>query len=296
MNIPRNWLGFQAQADPSQISSIAIPTATDPRFRVGAILAFIAWLIIPFSLWHSIKHYKPNARTRFLGRIRAIPPVFLATIPLTLVLIGYAEAQGWLWMINVGSDAVNEGYLYGFGYGPPVLILYFNIMASLHYPNEDLELIRQRLIRGQAIDAELGINRRARKPWWWTKVANEIGMDNDAKLRALARGVPGRQPADNWSGRNHELRTLAQRHLDEERGTSPTRGTEYGIANATLSPFRDEFDGVRTPVDEQSGHSGDASARGPLRRENSAVSFGSQTTLASTNQARPQQVRSMLDV
>jgi hypothetical protein len=296
MNIPRDWLGFQAQEDPSQIASVAIPTAMDVRFKIGAILAFVAWLFIPFSLWHSIKHYKPNARTRFLGRLRAIPPVFLLTIPLSLVIIGYAEAQGWLWSINVGRDNANDGYLYGLGYGPAVLILYFNIMAGLHYPNEDLELMRQRVVRGRALDAELGIDRRSRKPWWWSRVANEIGLDNDAKLRALASEAAATQGTRRQNDRAFEMRNLAQSHLNEE--TAPTRGTEYGVVNtAGNGEYHDlpspnavtatrpgllDVDSIRT-------------VRG-LERENSFVSFGSQTTAISETQTRPQQVRSMLDV
>lgn len=211
--------------------------------------------------------------------------------------MGYAEAQGWLWIINVGRDTVNAGYLYGFGYGPPVLILYFNIIAGLHYPNEDLELIRQRVVRGEAIDAELGINRRARKPWWWTRVANEIGMDNDAKLRALAGEVRGVREARERIGRNFELRNLAQQHLDEG-DTTPAQNTEFGVVDSTMSPFRDDFDDIesrRGRINARPGQSG-APTQGPNQRENSMASFGSQTTLASTNLPRSQQVRSMLDV
>lgn len=50
MNIPRNWLNLQAQADAWQISAVAIPSATDNRFKAGAILAFVAWTLIIFSL------------------------------------------------------------------------------------------------------------------------------------------------------------------------------------------------------------------------------------------------------
>ena len=314
MNIPRNWLGFQAQADPTQINTIAQPTATDPRFRVGAILAFLAWLCIVFSLAHSIHHYRPHARTRFLGRFRTVPLHFLFTIPLVLILIAYAEAQAWLFVINIGSRDASQPFLYGLGYGPAVLILYLNIFAALHYPNEDLELIRQRVVRGQNVDAELGINRRRRKPWWWRRVANEIGLDNDAKLRALAGEVGGGPATGARIERQIELRALAAARDEEEDASAredrpfagdprsrPFVDDEAEIATVTGSgqsvvsdPFRD----LTSPVDPDH----EQRSRPGLERAGSSASFGTGTTaVGSLNGAgggrwEGQRVRSMLDI
>ena len=278
MNIPRNWLGLQSQGDPWQISAVAIPTATDNRFKAGAILAFMAWLLIPFSLWHSSRHYRPSRR--FLNCIRSTPSHFLFTIPLLLIVIGYSEAQGWLWSINIGRQDASNSLLYGLGYAPAVLILYINIIAGLRSSNEDLELIQQRIARGQETDAEIGI-RAARKPWWWRKVASDIGMGNDSKLRAMAGEIGGGRATGAQVERGIELRTT-------EAQANNSRGTEAGIM---LSPFRDNTN----DDDEPRGRSGQYSAtqRGQLNREYSD-STGSQRTAVS--QARPQQVRSMLDV
>ena len=304
MNIPRNWLGFQAQADASQTVNVAQPAATDPRFRAGAILGSLAWLCIVVSLWHSIKHYRPHARTRFLGRLRTVPLHFLLTIPLVLITIGYAEAQSWLWIINVGSDDVNVGWLYGLGYGPPILIMFLNIVAALHYPNEDLELIRQRVARGRAADAELGIDRRSRKPWWWRRVANEIGLDNDAKLRALAGEVGGGPATGARINRQIELRALESQREEEGNQTSAASGEFAGDPRSR--PFRDDETEIATMTG--SGQSTDsyrdmtspespAIQRGVLERGDSMASFGSGTTAVSgLNQAPPQRVRSMLDI
>ena len=277
MNIPRNWLGFQAQGDPWQISSVATPTATDNRFKAGAILAFVAWLLIPFSLWHSVHYYKPSRR--LANCLRSVSSHFLLTIPLLLVVIGYAAAQGWLWIINIGRQGVSDGLLYGLGYAPAVLILYINNIAGLRAPNEDLELIQQRIVRGQEIDAQIGI-KATRKPWWWRKVASEIGMDNDAKLRAMAGEIGGGRATGTRISRAIELGTMGvQTNEDDD--------TEAGTM---LDPFRDDPD----EYDEARGrHERDEPLeRRRLERENS----GSTTSERSIVQAKPQQIRSMLDV
>ena len=73
-----------------------------------------------------------------------------------------------------------------------MLVLLFNGIAGLYTPNEDLELIRQRLLRCP------------RKPWWWHRVSNQIGLDNDAKLCAVVGEFGGGpatgSPVDNPAG------------------------------------------------------------------------------------------------
>ena len=286
MNIPRNWLGFQAQADPSQTLNSFIPTVEDTRFKAGAVLAFCAWCIIPIHLWHSIRHYKPEASQKTFGRLRAIPPVFVLTILLSLVVIGYAEASAWVPGINLGGVKANSGYIYGLGFAPEILILFLNIVSGLRNPNEDLELLRQRVSRSEAIDAMLGIDRRNRKPRWWTQVANEFGFDNDAKLRALANTNIGHRRTEEETGRDVRMYDLARQHLDEE--TTPESNIEEQFLDR---PTR------RDNVQVQSGLLDITTppVRGGIHREPSASpSFGSETTAVS--QVQPQQIRSMLDV
>lgn len=288
MNIPRNWLQFQAQADPTQISDSFIPTTHDTRFKAAAILAFCAWCIIPFHLWHSIHYYKVAARSKTLGCIRSIPPLFLLTIPLVLVVIGYAEASSWISSIHLGGVRAGNGWIYGLGFAPVVLILFLNITSALRHPNDDLELIRQRVTRGQASDAMLGVDRQMRKPRWWTQAANDFGFDNDAKLRALAyTNVGHRRIDDDQRGRNVQMQNLARQHLDDEiqpahQAEDPS--TEY-TRTANTIPRQDGLLDITSPsaYNERTG-----------RANSYAQSFSSETT--ATSQARPQQIRSMLDV
>ena len=288
MNIPRNWLNLQAQADAWQISAVATPNATDNRFKAGAILAFIAWALIVFSLWHSIHQYRLRDRSgllsRSIGCMGSIPIRFVFTLPLLLVTIGYAEAQGWLWSINIGRQDVNSGFLYGLGYGPPLLILYINIIDGLRTPNEDLTLIKQRIARGQAIDAELGL-RRPRKPWWWRKVATEIGMSNEAKLRGLVVEASGGRAQTGVE--LDRLRRISED--DKDRG----EGNANRTSGAMVNPFRDDVGGE----ERERSRFGllDVHQRGMMDERTLSDSEGSDRWSA-TSQARPQQVRCMLDV
>ena len=293
MNIPRNWQPFQAQADEWQTSEIARPNALDGRFKAGAILAFIGWLMIPLSLWHSIRHYQPwhgNPIRKTYTCIRSTPLRFVLTVPLLLVSIGYAEAQGWLWSINVGNSQASRGFIYGLGSGPAILILYINIISGLRTENEDLQLIQQRAERGQAIDAELGIDRRARRPWWWRRTANELGLSNEAKLRQLAMRdeVGGGRATSNRIGRQIEL------------GVMPVRSPEE--YDAPLRDNAQEMGETRTDTDREQEEEStrgrstgllDLGARPTAAREGSTGTASARTNMS---QVRAQKIKSMLDV
>lgn len=286
MNIPRNWLQFQAQADPIQIANSFIPTTHDTRFKASAILAFCAWCIIPLHLWHSIHHYKIEARSKTFGCIRSIPPLFLLTIPSLLVVIGYAETSAWISSINLGGVKAENGWIYGLGFAPVILILFSNFISALRTPNEDLELIRQRVARGQASDTTLGIDRQTRKPRWWTQAANEFGFDNAAKLRALACTNVGYRRTDDEIGRNVQMHNLARQHLDDE--SQPTHQAQDPMIDpartANNVPRQDGLLDIRSPFIQNDIPRGNAYA----------PSFSSETT--ATSQVRPQQIRSMLNV
>ena len=129
MNVPRNWGGFDAQGSRQQITSIAIPSATDARFKAAALLAFVAWCVICLELHHAIHYYKPKNRgvfNSFLGFFRYAPARFLLNITLLLIIVGYTAASSFLWDVNPGNQNVNSGWLYGLGYSPTLLILFIN--------------------------------------------------------------------------------------------------------------------------------------------------------------------------
>jgi hypothetical protein len=217
MIIPRNWSPIQSQNTEEQVNDIAEPNATDIRFKAGAILAFCAWLVICYDVQHIIHYYRPRSAGPVhgtFGFLRFLPGRFMLTIPLLLVVIGYYAAEAWIWQINVGKFDVNTAYLFGLGYGPVVMILAINEFDGLMRPNEDRELIRQRLDRGQTLDAELGFDRRVRKPWWWRRYGGEIGMSADDRLKNMVSEIGGGRVTHNNIARDIELSEVPLRTQD----------------------------------------------------------------------------------
>lgn len=264
MNIPRNWDGFDAQGSVQQIQHIAIPSATDIRFKFGAFLAFFAWCIICWALQHAVHYYKPKNRgllNSLIGFTKYAPTRFMLTIPLLLVTIGYATIASFVWDVNPGNQAVGAGWLYGIGYTPAILIIFINVVAGYLHPNEDRELIRQRIERGQAIDAEIG-HSSVRRPWWWRKAGDRF-LTTEQRLKALTTEIGGGPATARNIGMNVEL------------GDMPTRQEEDEV------PFRDHDPSSRMySIGDSDSDSGQSSSQ--------------RTTSTTTGQR--QQVKSMLDV
>lgn len=277
MIIPRNWGSFSSQSDPQQSDTIAKPSATDTRFKAAAFFAFLAWFIIFYSLKHSIHYYRPKNRgcvNSCIGFFRQAPFQFLFTIPLSLVVTGYACASAFSWDVNPAKYNVNGGWLYGLGYAPVILILAVNEAAGLMKPNEDRDLLRQRVQRGRNIDTELGIQSK-RKPWYW-RSASQPGRSTDARLKALTTEIGGGRTTSRNLERAVELGVIPVRpHEDDEH----------------VDPFRDpEEPSPQTPYKDavlQRGFSRDNDGS-----DGRVVSESGASAVAS----RPQPVRSMLDV
>ena len=266
MNVPRNWGGFDAQGSRQQITSIAIPSATDARFKAAALLAFVAWCVICLELHHAIHYYKPKNRgvfNSFLGFFRYAPARFLLNITLLLIIVGYTAASSFLWDVNPGNQNVNSGWLYGLGYSPTLLILFINEIYGALLPNEDRELIRQRIERGQAIDAEIGYN-RIRKPWWW-RGAKDRFLTPEQRLKALTTEIGGGQATARNIERNIELGNISVRPLEEDQ-----------------EPFRDHDPNMSLAPSSNDSYT--SSTRAMSERTMSMAA------------SRPQQVKSMLDV
>lgn len=272
MTIPRSWTKIQFQRSSEQQNALAKPTATDSRFKIAGFLAFFAWCTICFSLRHSIHHYKPRNRglfNRFIGFLRHCPTKFLLTIPLLLIKIIYTTGSAFVWDVSPLKVDGNFGWMYGLGHTPALLILIiFEIWGYLE-PNEDRALMTQRAQRERRLDGELGI---VKKPNWWSKLAGDRYLSNDDRLKALTTEVGGGRA----TGRNI-VEAI-------ELGRMPPPSED---------PFRDEVDELLDNDDV--GYR--SRNRGPH-----AGSDGTSTTRAesvstvSTYSARPQQIRSMLDI
>ncbi|MCJ1471387.1 hypothetical protein MMC13_000026 [Lambiella insularis] len=242
-----------------------MPSATDIRFKLGAFLAFIAWCVICWALQHAVHYYRPKNRGpfhSFVGFTRHAPIRFMLTIPLLLVTIGYVAAASYIWDINPGNQAVSAAWLYGIGYTPAILIISINAIAGHLHPNEDRELIRQRIERGQAIDAEIG-HSRVRKPWWW-KRAEDRFLSTEQRLKALTTEIGGGPATARNIGRSIELGDMQNGPKEDEE------------------PFKDHESNSRHlyTVGDSDSDSGRST---------------SQQTMSTTT-SRPQQVKSMLDV
>lgn len=221
--------------------------------------------MICWALQHGVHYYKPKNRgifNSFIGFFRYVPLRFMINISLLLVIIGYTIASSFLWELNPGNQTVNAGWLYGLGYTPALLILCINEISGNLRPNEDRELIRQRIERGQAIDAEIGY-KHVRKPWWWGGLGDRF-LSPEQRLKALTTEVGGGRATTRNIERNIELGNMPPRPQEEDR-----------------DPFRDQVEDPRSEY--LSMHSDTSSSR------------ASQRTLNTTG-GRPQQVKSMLDV
>ncbi|EGE01885.1 hypothetical protein TEQG_00927 [Trichophyton equinum CBS 127.97] len=220
---------------------------------------------------------------------------FIIVIALAGISVAFNIASSFIWQISPLKYDGNPGYLYGLGYGPPlVIVTILNIFAYLE-SNEDRELIRQRIQRGRANDTELGIEAGRRKPAWWRRLRpdfkGDVGNSYEARLRALTTEVGGGRPTQ----RNIEQRV--------EMGVIDTNRYRDSVDSHTQSntdPFTDDH---RHPPNPQSTGSEPTEAPvepGPRtgRLHSSAASQFSQSsgeTLVSQARNQPR-VRSMLDV
>ncbi|KAK3314120.1 hypothetical protein B0H66DRAFT_371913 [Apodospora peruviana] len=186
--IPRNWGRIWLQRFPQQTIDEAIPAATDGRFKVAAFCLFIVWLITCFSLRHSIKHYRERNRgllNRAMGIIRYTPVRFLVLIPLSLVIPAFQALVAWKFEYSPLNVKGMNAAIYAGGYAPSLLIVYIQALGGYLNPNEDLELQRQRHVRGEQLNDEMGI---VRKPAWWRRLNDDYRPGEGVRDR-IARNV-----------------------------------------------------------------------------------------------------------
>lgn len=193
--VPRSWNFVPRQRSPQQEEQYARPGATDGRFKAAGFCLFICWLTILFSLRHSVKHYKPRNRgifNRGLGFVRSVPLRIALIIVLCLGTIGYQEFIAWDYDMSVVKADGPVAIIYGWGYGPSLLILIVQVAYGWASPNEDRELLRQRRIRGETLDRELGI---VHKPAWWKRVRGDHLLSYKDKLTRQVQEVGGARGA-----------------------------------------------------------------------------------------------------
>lgn len=249
LTIPRNWEFAWKQRSPEQAAEKCIPEATGARFKAAAFALFIAWCTIIFSLWHSIRHYKPRNRgifNRVIGFFGSIPLRFVILIPMCLAVIAYQALIAWDFNWSLVKVDGPLGIIYGWGYGVPLVMCWIQIVYGWANTNEDKELIAQRRIRGELADNELGLTR---KPAWWRRVKGEHikGTFRDQLLKNVREvGHTGRVGRRAEGDMERDIRTDMEASARDEDGNNvELRSMRRDDAN----PFND-----RPGVPRQGSH------------------------------------------
>ncbi|KAK0610678.1 hypothetical protein B0T17DRAFT_565636 [Bombardia bombarda] len=186
--VPRSWTNIEMQRYPQQTNDLAIPTATDGRFKAAAFCLVVCWLTISFSLWHSIKHYCPHNRgliNRTIGFLRFTPTRFILLMPLSLAMVAYQALCAWEFAWSPLNVKGLVAAIYAGGYAPALLIILIQALFGFINPNEDRELQRQRRVRGDQINQAMGIQK---KPAWWHRL-NGDNVANESMRDRIARNV-----------------------------------------------------------------------------------------------------------
>ncbi|KAK4118284.1 hypothetical protein N657DRAFT_583924 [Parathielavia appendiculata] len=314
MIVPRNWEPVQHQRYPQQTLNDAAPTATDSRFKAGAFLLAVCWLITVYSLRHSIKYYCPRNRgifNRITGFFRYTPLRFMLIIPLVAALVTYQVLVAFRFEYSPLKVGGLDAAIFAGGYTPSLLIVYIQAVFGFINPNEDLELQRQRRVRHQALDREMGI---VYKPSWWRRVNGEV-LDPNASMRdRLLRNVrevqgnkrpaPGTEiPANAADGAADVEMTPVSPALTSPRPPGPHSERYRGRSDRTRQQAAiDRVAGLPLAQREELMMDGppppsytETLSTGPSPQVPGAARSISAQSSASTNQP-PQQIRSMLDV
>jgi Protein of unknown function (DUF2434) len=287
MTIPRSWAAIEKQHSPSETLTIARPSALDARFKAGAFFALAAWLIICYSLHHSIRHYRQRTKTLTERAVHAnnSPTNSFLGISISAVSVGYSIAGTWVWSISPLNAKVSNGWLFGLGYAPALLIIViYNIFGHFNM-NDDKALVIQRQYRERAIEQELGIDRSTRKPSWWSKMSGDHHGDlaPEERLRHLTSEIGGGPATSRRIGETLEMVSLRNELVanDEyerrQEGTKSDSKPAYFVRGSTmLEP--------------------EATVAVAKRKDTDTEASDDSTTSAWSVQAKPQVVRSMLDV
>lgn len=289
MTIPHPWTAVEMQRSSSQAETVARPMALDGRFKAGALFAFAAWVVTCFSLSHSMRHYHYPAQA--LLRSHQMSDNSLVALCLSIVVaafaVGYAVAGTWVWSISPLNATVSPGFLFGIGYGSPLLIvLLYNIHGSIT-GNDDQTLLMQRDHSQHESNHELGLDRVRQKPSWWSKMYGD-GHGNtsaDERLRYFASEVGGGPATARRIGEALEMRAM---RAGGERGEALLADDEVaktGIGRPIATKH--------APEDWTSASQAVTTSKpGSTSSDRSDVSDNSERS----HQTKAQVVRSMLDI
>ncbi|KAL9108378.1 MAG: hypothetical protein Q9227_006838 [Pyrenula ochraceoflavens] len=262
MTIPRAWNPITKQNDEAQTRTIAEPSATDARFKTGAVFATLAWLLISSHIFHiahfyssHLPHLSTSSPTTQRSANALLKPLVLCIAALPRV--AYALFSSFSWPLSPFNLSAPLGLLFGLGYGPPLFVLLIINLFALQEPNEDVELARRRRERGERADVELGVRR---KPAWWRM------------RKGTASGVMGK-----GAGRHVErLRDLV---AEENVGGRKKGERKVKVNEPGKDPFADPSPELPTATEAQNR----AEGRGSRRRRHVGSSSTSPSSSSSSS-------------
>ncbi|PKS10891.1 hypothetical protein jhhlp_002649, partial [Lomentospora prolificans] len=322
MIVPRSWGNIQLQRSPEQTLVRAKPTATDVRFKVAAFCHLVCWLTIVASLFHSIKHYRARRRGLFTGFydvIRAIPARFALILPLALVIVAYQALCAFDFDVSPLNAKGNVIAIFIGGYLPTLLILAVQSAHGFATPNEDRELLRQRRMRGDELDRELGI---VHKPSWWRRLNGPTSMHMRDIIARNVREVNGDKEVDRKNTTADPFSDeAAVNEVDSSASSSTGTATAPGFdarARPMFSPYTGKserrrmertlnhaasllFPNAEDPTPSREAREAELQMDGPPpsyfeTAEASRVRTNSSGSTIALANAKPQQVKSMLDI
>lgn len=291
MTIPRNWNPLKLQHSAMQQKTVAEPSGTDVRNKVGGVLAAMAWCVICYSLWHSLHHYRPRGSpglwSRFDSFCKHCPTKLFLAIVVLAIRIAYAIAVAWEWDISIYKYDVDTVWPYTLGYGSTVLLLVIFEVWGYIDENEDKILLQQRRDRGAAADRELGI---VAKPSWWSKHWGDSHLSDEQRLRIMTTEIGGGRPTTRHIESGMELKNLNGSGLRDRSRSRPVEDpfSDTAPEQSTLAGAEENrvgrSGGPRLDIARQDS---EAPSVRTARTDTSGTTIGN---------SQPQVIRSMLDV
>jgi hypothetical protein len=287
MMIPRPWTAIEKQHSPSQTLTVSRPSALDARFKAGGFFALAGWIIICYGLCHSMRHYKPkvNISIEPIVKINNNPTKPFLGLCISAVTLSYIVSGTWIWSISPLNAQVSNGWLFGAGYAPALLIItIYNIFGHIH-TNDDKALSMQRQHRERAIDQELGIDRSIQKPSWWSKMSSNHHSNPtpEERLQHLTSEIGGGPATTRRVEEALEMKALRNELIkNEEReprheGKKMENSSAYFVRGSTMLKSETQLSGAK-------------------RKGSVADSSDGSESSARSLQAKQQVVRSMLDI
>lgn len=201
--------------------------------------------------------------------------------------------MAFVWDISLFKYDVPSWWPFALGYTPVVVILLIFNIAGYRHINEDRLIMKQRTERGRAANLDMGL---VYKPSWWSKGTGKAHASEMERLRNLVAdtNIHGANPSAGDAD-GVELTDLPSPRDAATSNDLRTQNTGSGLRSRSHSRGRNPTQNVRSPARVSPA----GSERPWITRQESTHStntLGSAMTGQTLTTARPQVIRSMLDV